>query len=234
MGLKDKIKGIVLGYRATSESYLEKLRLMGVKIGEDVKLYRPYNTTIDLESPHLLKIGSHVQITGPVTILTHDYSWCVLKHVYGEILGNQKAVTIGNNVFIGWGSTILGGADIGDNVVIGAYSVVLGKIDSNAVYAGNPAKKIMTLESFYEKRKIMQDSEAKQFVRKYRERFGGNPPIEKMQEYFFLFTNGDTEKRSPVFDKQLRLTNNYEMSHNHLANNKPLYENYEEFLSAID
>ena len=57
MGLKDKIKRIVLGYRATSESYLEKLRLMGVKIGEDVKLYRPYNTTIDLESPHLLKIG---------------------------------------------------------------------------------------------------------------------------------------------------------------------------------
>ena len=113
MSLKDRVKRLILGYRATSESYLNKLRSMGVEIGEDVKLYRPYNTTIDIGSPHLLKIGSHVQITGPVTILTHDYSWCVLKHVYGEILGNQKAVIIGNNVFIGWGGTILGGTEIG-------------------------------------------------------------------------------------------------------------------------
>lgn len=40
-------------------------------------------------------------MTGPVTILTHDYSWSVLKKKYGIIYGNQRKTVIGNNVFIG-------------------------------------------------------------------------------------------------------------------------------------
>lgn len=42
-------------------------------------------------------------MTGPVTILTHDYSWSVLKKKYGIIYGNQRKTVIGNNVFIGGG-----------------------------------------------------------------------------------------------------------------------------------
>ena len=49
-------------------------------------------------------------MTGPVTILTHDYSWSVLKKKYGIIYGNQRKTVIGNNVFIGGGATILGGS----------------------------------------------------------------------------------------------------------------------------
>ena len=79
MGWKNKIKIAILGYRATSESYIKYLRKIGAKIGEDVVLYRPLNTTIDIQNPHLLEIGNHVMMTGPVTILTHDYSWSVLK-----------------------------------------------------------------------------------------------------------------------------------------------------------
>ena len=88
-----------------------------------------------------MTIGNDVQITDPVTILTHDYSWSVLKKKYGIIYGNQRKTVIGNNVFIGWGATILGGSHIGDNVIIGANSVVSGNVDSNSVYAGNPARK---------------------------------------------------------------------------------------------
>lgn len=77
--LKDKIKELVLGYRASSEAYINFLRKQGIKVGNNVKLYRPFNTTIDFQNPHLLTIGNDVQITGPVTILTHDYSWSVLK-----------------------------------------------------------------------------------------------------------------------------------------------------------
>ena len=86
MAWKDKIKIAVFGYRATSISYIEHLKKIGVRVGNDVILFRPMNTTIDIQNPHLLKIGSHVMITGPVTILTHDYSWSVLKKKYGEIL----------------------------------------------------------------------------------------------------------------------------------------------------
>lgn len=148
MSLKNKIKYLILGYRATAETYIKYLRSKGVKVGENVKIFRPFNTTIDVQNPHLLTIGNDVQITGPVTILTHDYSWSVLKKKYGIIYGNQRKTVIGNNVFIGWGATILGGSHIGDNVIIGANSVVSGNVDSNSVYAGNPARKLMTLEEY--------------------------------------------------------------------------------------
>lgn len=38
---------------------------------------------------------------------------------------------------------------IGNNCIIGAGSVVTGKLDDNSVYAGNPAKRICSLEEFY-------------------------------------------------------------------------------------
>ncbi|MCO4560952.1 hexose O-acetyltransferase [Streptococcus infantarius subsp. infantarius] len=141
MNFKRIIKRKILGYKADSDSYIEYLKNLGVKIGKGVKIYRPFNTTIDIQNPHMLRIGNNVQMTGPVTILTHDYSWSIIKSVYGEILGNQQETVIGDNVFIGWGATILGGAHIGDNVIIGANAVVSGNIDSNSVYAGNPARK---------------------------------------------------------------------------------------------
>lgn len=51
-----------------------------------------------------------------------------------------KPITIGNNVWIGAGSTILAGVTIGDNSVIGAGSVVKKTIPSNVVAVGVPCK----------------------------------------------------------------------------------------------
>lgn len=53
-----------------------------------------------------------------------------------------EPVTIGDNVWIGGGVTILPGVTIGDNVVIGAGAVVTKDIPSNVVAGGNPAKVI--------------------------------------------------------------------------------------------
>lgn len=49
-------------------------------------------------------------------------------------------ITIGNNVWIGAGTTVLGGVTIGDNTVIGAGSVVTGNIPSNVVAVGVPCR----------------------------------------------------------------------------------------------
>ncbi|MEG1510157.1 MAG: sugar O-acetyltransferase [Clostridia bacterium] len=51
-----------------------------------------------------------------------------------------KPITIGNNVWIGAGSTILAGVCIGDNSVIGAGSVVRKSIPQNVVAVGVPCK----------------------------------------------------------------------------------------------
>ena len=231
MGLKDKIKVFVLGYRATSNSYIKHLKKIGVKIGDDVVLFRPFNTTIDTQNPHLLKRGNHVMMTGPVTILTHDYSWSVLKRKYGEILGNQKETIIEDNVFIGWGGTILAGSHIGSNSIIGAGSIVSGKLDGNAVYAGNPAHKIMSLEDYYKKRKEKQLSEAVNYVKKYKDSFGYNPPINKLDEYFYLFFDPDNGEYKRIFDKKLNLLGNYDQS---LSQINRTFNSYEEFLQFCD
>lgn len=64
----------------------------------------------------------------------------------GVTIGNDKfkgldnLATIGDDVFIGAGSKIIGGITIGDNVVIGANSVVVKDVPDNAIIGGNPAK----------------------------------------------------------------------------------------------
>lgn len=54
---------------------------------------------------------------------------------------------------------------IGTNVVIGAGSVVTKDCESNSVYAGVPAKRLMSINEFFEKRCVMQKSEAKELAK---------------------------------------------------------------------
>lgn len=227
VSIKKILKKIILGYRSSSENYVSYLRKHGIKVGENVEIFVPLHTTIDTQNPHLLEIGNDVQITGPVTILTHDYSWSVLKRKYGYIFGNQRKTVVGNNVFIGWGATILGGSQIGDNVIIGANAVVSGHVDSDSVYAGNPAKKLMTLEEFKEKRERRQLEEAKQVVLEYRKRFGTLPPESELDEYFFLFRKDDN---LPEFKQKLALMRNYDQSKKIIESHTPKFHNYQEFL----
>ena len=228
--ITEMVRKKVLGYKADSDSYIEFLRNKGVLVGEDVRIFRPNQTVIDVQNPHLLSIGDHVMMTGPVTILTHDYSWSVLKRKYGYVYGKQRRTVIGNNVFIGWGATILPGARIGDNVVIGANSVVGGRVDSDSVYAGNPAKKLLTLDEFFARRQDRQFAEAADYVLAYEERFGTEPPESELDEYFFLFA--DADRLNPAFEVKMKLVGNYEESMEMLRQNVRKFNSYEEFLKA--
>ena len=230
MGWIDKIKVLILGCRATSNSYVEHLRKKGVEIGENVVMFRPFNTSIDIQNPHLLKIGNHVMMTGPVTILTHDYSWCVLKRKYGEILGNQKETVLGDNIFIGWGATILAGSHIGSNSIIGAGSVVSGRLEGNAVYAGSPARKVMSIEEYYKKRKEKQLDEAVNYVKNYKECYGCNPPINKLDEYFYLFFDPTDEEQKEIFDFKLNLMGNYNESLQAAIDRQAQFKSYSDFI----
>ena len=56
-------------------------------------------------------------------------------------------ITIGDNVWIGGGVTILPGVTIGDNTVVAAASVVTRSFPGNVVVAGNPAHIIRELSN---------------------------------------------------------------------------------------
>ena len=238
-GIKNFARKLVYKENATSEALLSYLREKGAKIGRGVVVYAPNKTLIDKTAPWLLEIGDRVRITEGVKILVHDYSWSVLKscasqaHVPGEILGAQSPVAIGNNVFIGMNSIITRGVRIGDNVIIGAGSVVAKDCESNAVYAGVPAKKLMSLEEYYRKRKSMQLQEATALARRYCERFASMPPMEVFSEYFMLFLSKDEALRVPNFKAQMETSMNFAESEAYMDVNRPMFDGYDAFLKAI-
>lgn len=107
-----------------------------------------------------LKIGSgmvchtgHINLAAPVTIgndvgLSHDVDLISHGFWYSVLEGyprTVKAITIGNNVIVGWKSLIMPGVDICDNVVIGANSTVTKSIIEKGIYGGTPAKFIKSI-----------------------------------------------------------------------------------------
>jgi acetyltransferase-like isoleucine patch superfamily enzyme len=62
-------------------------------------------------------------------------------------LSNDKIVIIRNNVWIGDGVAVLGGAEIGEGAIIGANSVVTGKIPAACIAVGTPARPIRRWDS---------------------------------------------------------------------------------------
>ena len=152
--------------------------------------------------------------------------------VSGGVLGAQRAVTIGNCVFIGMNAVILPGVTIGDHVVIGAGSVVTKDCPSGGVYAGNPAKRLMSMDEFHAKRKAVQFREAKDLAVRYRERFGTEPPKEVFAEYFMLFCTAEQAKSNGAFRKKMELLGNFDESAAYLERQTPEFESYEAFLQA--
>lgn len=227
MSKKEAIRSLYNRLFVKSDGYVGYLRSKGIKIGEDVTFHSPSITHVDITAPHLLTIGDHVNLTGPITILTHDYSWSVIKGLTGDVLGNQKSVTIGNNVFVGWGATILCGTTIEDNTIIGAHAVVSGHVTGDAVWGGVPARRICSLEHYREKRQAAQVEEAREYVRAFRSRNGRDPREEEVPEYFFLFA--DPDNLNPVFESQMRLMGTWEESQVILRQGRK-YENFEKFL----
>ena len=233
--LKRIIRNLILGEKSSSSRFVAYLRKKGVQIGSDVKIYSPCHTLIDTTCPWLLTIGNHVRVTHGVIILTHDYSWSVLKcapESLGSVLGAQSPVKIGNNVFIGMNAIITRGVTIGDNVVIGAGSIVTKDCESNSVYAGSPAKKIMTISEYHEKREALQFDEARKMARIYRERFNKFPPKEVFSEYFMLFCNLEDAKSVPEFCAQMENGEGLAESEVYMKNHTPKFDNYEVFLTA--
>lgn len=141
MIIKRVLKRLFRGNEESYEKYRDTIKESIIAGGGTVgNNFDVYVSKIDMTNPYLISIGDNVTITNS-TILTHDAS---LKETLGYTFVSK--VTIGNNVFIGYNSTILPGVSIGDNVVVGAGSVVTKDIPSNSVAVGNPCRVIKSYD----------------------------------------------------------------------------------------
>ncbi len=98
--------------------------------------------TVDCSEAKMIFIGNNCLISHGVSIRTAD------PHLIYDVetltrLNPSKSVFVGDHVWIGQGVQIMKGTQISSGSIIGAGSVVSGKkIENNAVYAGNPARRI--------------------------------------------------------------------------------------------
>lgn len=228
--VKKIIKKIVFKEKVDSDSYIKYLRKKGMRIGERTVIYAPKTVVIDETRPWMIEIGDDVQITHGVIILTHGFDWSVLKGVYGEVLGSCGKVTIGNNVFIGVNTVILKGVTIGNNVIIGAGSIVNKDIPDNCVVAGNPARVIMSLEKYHERRLNVQEKEAMEMVQEYRKAYEKNPEEPEMSEFFWLFTD-NAQGLPETWDVHMSIGGNKAYSEKVIAQHKKQYKDMEDFFN---
>ena len=91
-----------------------------------------------------VKIGHRTKMGPNVQLYTATHPINYKERATG--LESGKAITIGEDVWIGGGAIILPGVTVGDRTVIGSGSVVTKDIPSDVFAAGNPCKVIRELE----------------------------------------------------------------------------------------
>jgi acetyltransferase-like isoleucine patch superfamily enzyme len=104
-----------------------------------------------------IRIGDHVLIAHDVTILdslTHPISAKARRLHFRQIANEghpsqvnlgERAVEIGNDVWIGCMSVVLRGVKLGEGAIVGAGSVVTEDVPAWTIVAGNPARVVREL-----------------------------------------------------------------------------------------
>lgn len=118
-----------------------------LQVGNDV--YIGKNCTIEADG----KIGNHVLIANLVGIIgkwDHDYAivgvpmsktpWIGDKEYQGK--GKSGTITINDDVWVGYGATLLSGIEVGRGAIIAAGAVVTKDVEPYSIVAGVPAIKI--------------------------------------------------------------------------------------------
>lgn len=157
---RDHCKEICFKFNHTRPSNKEKRReilakLLG-KTGADFLIEQPFycdygynieigehffaNFNMIILDEAKVVFGHHVFVAPNCSFYTAGHPLDVTERNKG--LEYARPITIGNNVWIGGGVTVLPGITIGDNTTIGAGSVVTKDIPSNVLAAGNPCRVI--------------------------------------------------------------------------------------------
>ncbi|MGI4020882.1 MAG: acyltransferase [Janthinobacterium lividum] len=121
---KNKIK-IGKNFYIGRDSFIET----DVNIGDDV-IFGNKVAIIGRYDHCYQQIGTPIRLA--VQIRDRDYNW----------KGLNLITIIEDDVWVGYGATILGGVRIGEGSIIGAGSLVTKDVEPYSIYAGTPAKKL--------------------------------------------------------------------------------------------
>jgi acetyltransferase-like isoleucine patch superfamily enzyme len=120
-------------------------------IGHDTKV-RAHEGTISIGAKSVLgqectiscyqhvSIGRECIIADRVMLIDFDHGTVEVERPIREQGIYKRDVSVGSNVWMGYGACVLRGASVGDNCVIGTSSVVTNDIPDNAIVAGAPAR----------------------------------------------------------------------------------------------
>lgn len=112
-----------------------------ISVGEN--FYANFNLVILDEAP--VTFGDNVFIAPNCGFYTAGHPVDAEERRKG--IEYARPISVGNDVWIGAGVSVLPGVTIGDNCVIGAGSVVTKDIPANSVAVGNPCKVIKSIDS---------------------------------------------------------------------------------------
>ncbi len=136
------------GYRRAK--YLKRKKFF-YRQGENC-CFVPYNYGTE---PYLISFGNNVYVASGVTFINHDVTGRMIQNVEGyrekTFAKRVGKIEVGNNIYIGAGSTILYDVKIGNNVIIGAGSLVNRNIPDSGVYAGVPVRKVGDFDTYAKK-----------------------------------------------------------------------------------
>lgn len=156
---KNSLKVLDGRFKIYMSLYIIYLKFIGVRV-EGIPKYISSDLKIDSSDYEVISIGNNVVISSEVRLLTHDYSVDkALEHLSYKSTEVRKIlpITIQDDSFIGLRCTILPGVIVGKGSIIGSGSIVTKNVEEYTVVAGNPAKKINTIENYY--KKVINDYE---------------------------------------------------------------------------
>lgn len=112
--------------------------------------FAPFNFGTE---PYLISFGDNVYVASGVKFVTHDIISAMIEYMEPDkkLANRLGKIVVGNNVFIGAGSTILYDVNIGNNVIIAAGSLVNHDIPDGCIYGGVPAVKIGSFDAYKRK-----------------------------------------------------------------------------------